>query len=91
MFLLAVVGRTDACSVFAFNDYNVSITVNSYNNWDSFCTAWYNSKTIDAGGYSTSMGCIRNGLSDFIYRTHMISIASSSYSALLPDHASRRA
>jgi hypothetical protein len=87
MFLLATFGRTDACSVFVFNDYNVSITVNSYNNWDSFCTASYNSKTIDAGGYSTSIRCsvldtgfIHNGLFDFTHRTHTIPIDSSSYS-----------
>ena len=50
----AVVGRTDACSVSVTNNYNVTISLHSYNGFDHICTDPYETASVPPGNNSNS-------------------------------------
>jgi hypothetical protein len=55
LWLLALAGRADACTVYVSNTYNVSLTLNSYNGWDNSCLDYWAQYTVGGDGGSTSI------------------------------------
>jgi hypothetical protein len=49
--------RADACAVYVLNNYNVSLTVNSYNGWDGSCLDYWGQYTVGGYGASTFNSC----------------------------------
>jgi hypothetical protein len=49
LLLQALVGRTDACSVGVSNNYNVSLSLYSYNGFDNLCTDPYQTASVEPG------------------------------------------
>ena len=52
--LQALVGRTDACSVGVTNNYNVSLSLYSYNGYDHICADPYQTASVQPGYDSKS-------------------------------------
>jgi hypothetical protein len=57
LWLFALAGRADACTVYVLNNYNVSLTVNSYNGWDGICLDSWGQYTVGGYGASTFNAC----------------------------------